>query len=366
MGVTGLDSTSFLHYAKLNGKVPLVGIVSGRCFAGNAALLGCSDVIIATANAAIGMAGPAMIEGGGLGVFAPDEVGPVSVQSPNGVIDILVPDEAAAIDAARRYLGYFQGALPGWSDPDPLVLRHIVPERRLRSYDMRAVVSGLADVGTVLELRAGFAAGMITALVRVQGRALGVIANNPVHLGGAIDADAADKAARFMQLCDAFGLPILFLCDTPGFMVGPEAERTALVRHVSRMFINAGHLQVPVLTIITRKAYGLGAMAMGAGSFHAPVFTVAWPTGELGGMGLEGAVRLAYRRELDAIADPAARQAEFERRVAESYERGKALNIASYLEIDTVIDPADTRRWIIGALRATPIARRMSARIDSW
>jgi acetyl/propionyl-CoA carboxylase alpha subunit len=366
VGVTGLDSTSFLNYARLNGRVPLVGIVSGRCFAGNAALLGCSDVIIATANASIGMAGPAMIEGGGLGVHAPDDIGPARVQSPNGVIDILVPDEAAAVAAARQYLGYFQGNAPRWNSPDPRALRHLVPERRLRSYDMRAVIAGIADLESVLELRAGFAAGMITALIRVEGRPLGVIANNPMHLGGAIDADAADKAARFMQLCDAFGLPILSLCDTPGFMVGPDAERTALVRHVARMFVNAGSLTVPVLTVITRKGYGLGAMAMGAGSFHAPVFTVAWPSGELGGMGLEGAVRLAYRSELAAIADPAERQAEFDRRVAQAYERGKALNVASFLEIDTVIDPAETRTWISGALRAAPSERRAGARIDSW
>ncbi len=369
-GVAGLDNTTFLNFARLSGLVPLVGIVSGRCFAGNAALLGCCDVIIAAQDATIGMGGPAIIEGGGLGVFAPEEVGPVSMQAPNGAIDVLVADEAEAVRAAKRYLAYFQGSTANWACADQRLLRQLLPENRLRVYDMHTVIETLADQDSGLELRRQFGAGIITALIRIEGRPLGVIANNPLHLGGAIDANAADKAVRFMQLCDAFGLPILSLCDTPGFMVGPEAERTALVRHVSRMFVTAGSISVPFLSVIVRKGYGLGAQAMTGGSFHAPLFTVAWPGGEFGGMGLEGAVRLGYRKELAAISDPQERQAAFEKMVAAAYQQGKAINMASAMEIDEVIDPLDTRRWIIQGLRSVPTSSPRDGRrrpfIDTW
>jgi acetyl-CoA carboxylase carboxyltransferase component len=359
--VTGLDTEAFALFGRLSGQVPLVGVVSGRCFAGNAALLGCCDVIIATPDANIGMGGPAMIEGGGLGVFAPEEVGPVSVQVPNGVIDVLAADEEEAVEVARQYLSYFQGALASWECADQMLLRDCVPEERRRVYDVHRVVELLADSGTVLELRPQFAPGMVTALARVEGRPVGVIANNPMHLAGAIDAGCADKAARFMQLCEAFGLPLLFLCDTPGFMVGPEAEETALVRHVSRMFVTGASLTVPFCTVILRKGYGLGAQAMAGGSFRQPIFTVAWPTGELGGMGLEGAVRLGFRRELDAIADPDERERAFAAMVERAYEHGKAINVAMHFEIDDVIDPAHTRDRFVHALRSAPDVRAGSA-----
>ncbi len=368
--VAGLDVMSFINFARLSALVPRVGIVSGRCFAGNAALLGCCDVIIATENASIGMGGPAMIEGGGLGVFTPEQVGPVSMQAPNGVIDVVVADEREAVQVAKRYLSYFQGRLSEYACADQRRLRHLVPENRLRSYDIRAVIDTLADTGSVLELRRRFGTGIVTALIRIEGRPFGLLANNPMHLGGAIDADAADKAARFMQLCDAFDLPILSLCDTPGFMVGPEAEKTAMVRHVSRMFVTAGSIGVPFFSVVLRKGYGLGAQAMAGGSFHAPLFTVAWPSGEFGAMGLEGAVRLGYRKELEAIADPQQRQASFERMVQQSYQQGKAINMASFLEIDAVIDPAQTRDWVIRGLRAAPpVAPRTGKKrlfVDTW
>jgi len=368
-GVAGLDTPTFRGYAKLSGLVPRVGINSGRCFAGNAALLGCSDVIIATANSNIGMGGPAMIEGGGLGVYKPDEVGPMSVQVPNGVVDIAVADEIEAVAAAKTYLGYFQGAVKDWSCVDQRNLRHLIPENRLRVYEIRKVIEAVCDTGSVLELRPEFAPGMITALVRIEGAPFGLIANNPIHLAGAIDGPCADKAARFMQLCDAFGLPILSLCDTPGFMVGPEAEKTSLVRRVSRMFVVAGTMSVPVFTVVLRKGYGLGAQAMAAGSFHAPFFIVSWPTGEFGGMGLEGAVRLGYRKELEAQPTPEAREELFKKMVEQSYARGKAINMAAYLEIDDVIDPSDTRRWIMRGLRSLPPQERSGKRrtfVDTW
>ncbi len=367
--VTGLDTEAFARFGALSGKVPLVGIVSGRCFAGNAALLGCCHVIIATPDATIGMGGPAMIEGGGLGVFRPDDIGPVSVQVPNGVVDVLCADEREAVEVARHYLSYFQGDVPEWQAPDQELLRDVVPPDRRRVYDIRRVLELLADVGSVLELRPSFAPGLVTALARMEGRAIGVIANNPLHGAGAIDADNADKAARFLQLCEAFGLPVLSLCDTPGFMVGPEAEETALVRHVSRMFVVGSSLTVPIACVITRKAYGLGAQAMAGGSFRRPIFTVAWPTGELGGMGLEGAVRLGFRRELERIDDPDERAAAFDTMVARAYEHGKAVHVAEHFEIDDVIDPAVTRRRFVHALGAAGRDGDVGGRrpfVDTW
>ena len=364
--VAGLHVASFASYARLSGQVPVVGIVAGRCFAGNAALLGCSDVIIATKRSNIGMGGPAMVEGGGLGVFTPEQIGPSDVQSGNGVIDLLVDDEVAAVAAARQYLSHFQGATKAWSAADPSWLRDALPENRLRVYDMRRVMSGVADIGSLLELRAGFGAGIFTALARIEGRPVGLVASNPAHLGGAIDADAADKAARFMQLCNAHGLPLVSLVDTPGFMVGPAAETQAQVRHVSRMFVAAAHLRVPFFAVVLRKGYGLGAMAMTGGGFHAPVFTVAWPGGEFGAMGLEGAVRLGYRKELDALPEGPQREALYQRHVDEHYAKGRAINMAAALEIDAVIDPADTRRWLSRGLASAQIGEPSRPGIDPW
>uniref|UniRef100_C5CN34 Carbamoyl-phosphate synthase L chain ATP-binding n=1 Tax=Variovorax paradoxus (strain S110) TaxID=543728 RepID=C5CN34_VARPS len=365
--VAGLNNHTFSQFAALSGKVPVVGIVHGRCFAGNAALLGCADVIIATRGSNIGMSGPAMIEGGGLGSFAPEQIGPSSVQSRNGVIDVLVEDEAAAVAAAKQYLSYFQGPVSDWQCADPRALRHVVPENRLRVYDVRAAMRGVADTGSLLELRVGFGAGIVTALARIEGKPVGLMANNPHHLGGAIDVEAADKSARFMQLCNAHGLPIVSLCDTPGFMVGPEIEAQAQVRHVCRMFMVASHLRVPFFAVVLRKGYGLGAQAMTAGGFDAPVFTVAWPTGEFGAMGLEGAVRLGYRKELAAAAEGAERDALFKTLVAQQYANGEAIHMAQTLEIDAVIDPAETRTWLVrGLASAGRSAQTASPYVDTW
>lgn len=363
---SGLDVPTFATMGRLSGLVPTIGIAAGRCFAGNAALLGCCDVIIATRDSTIGMGGPAMIEGGGLGVFAPEEVGPIEVQGGNGVVDVVVDDEAEAVAVAQRYLGYFQGRREEWSAPDQRHLRHVVPESRVRAYDVRRAIDTLADEGSVLELRAGFAPGVITALVRIEGRPMGLVANNPRHLGGAIDSPAADKLARFLQLCDAHGLPVVSLCDTPGFMVGPDHERTATVRHFARLFVIGAHLRVPVVTVVLRKAYGLGAQAMAAGGFHRPAATLAWPTGEVGGMGLEGAVRLGFRRELEAVADPTER-AELEAQLlAQMYERGRAVNAAAVVELDDVIDPVDTRQWITTALGEVDHTDVPRGYVDTW
>jgi len=364
--VAGLHVHTFASYAALSGQVPVIGIAAGRCFAGNAALLGCSDVIIATRGSNIGMGGPAMIEGGGLGVFKPEQIGPSRVQHANGVIDVLVDDEAGAVQAARHYLSFFQGRTSQWSAPDQRLLRAVVPENRLRVYDTRTAMAGLVDEGSLLLLRTGFGAGIHTALARIEGRPVGLLANNPQHLGGAIDADAADKGARFMQLCNAHGLPIVSLVDTPGFMVGPEVEATAQVRHVSRLFVTAASLRVPTFSVVLRKGYGLGAMGMTAGGFHAPVFTVAWPTGEFGAMGLEGAVRLGFRKELEALPEGAERDALFATLLAKSYANGEAMHMAATLEIDAVIDPEDTRAWLVRGLVSAQVGPLRARFTDTW
>lgn len=386
----GLNVSTFTMMGSLSGVVPTIGIATGRCFAGNAALLGCCDVVIATRDSNIGMAGPAMIEGGGLGRYHPTEIGPVEVQSTNGVIDIVAEDDAAAIETAREYLGRVvrtrssadtvarTGSTPtlpesdsangnSWSAADQRLLRHAIGENRKEVYDPRALITTLVDTGSFMELRAGFGVGIITALVHIEGRSMGLVANDPTHLGGAIDTDGADKMARFLQLCDSYRLPIVSLCDTPGFMVGPESEEAAAVRHFSRLFIIGAHLRVPLVTIILRKGYGLGAQAMAGGSFARPVATVAWPTGEIGGMGLEGAVRLGFAKELGAITDDAEREAAFDALVAAHYETGKAINGAMKHEFDEVIDPADTRRWITATVGHVSTDTRSAGRyIDAW
>ena len=364
------DTNTFTTFSQLSGLVPLVCVVNGRTFAGNTALVACCDVIIATEKSTVAMGGPAMIEGGGLGIYTPEEVGPMSFQVPNGVVDILVKDEEEAVQVAKKYLSYFQGAIEEWEANDQRALRHVIPENRLRLYDMREIIKTIADVDSVLEVREKFGIGVITAFIRVQGRPMGVIANNPHHLAGAIDSDGADKGARFIQLCDAFDIPILSLMDCPGMMVGPDVEKTALVRHCTRMFNAGANLTVPLFGVVVRKAYGLGVQAMCGASALVGFFTVAWPTAEFSGMNIEGAVKLGYRNELAAIEDPEERKKEFEDRVARSYESAKAVNAAAGGGLDDVIDPAETRSWIAASIkRVPPVAPRVEKKypfIDTW
>lgn len=367
---SSLDVMSFATYAKCSGTAPRIAINNGRCFAGNAVFFGTADITIATRDSSIGMGGPAMVSGGGLGDYAPDEIGPSDIQSQNGVIDLLVENEAEAVAVTKQVLGYFQGSLPTGACDDQTELRSIVPADRKRGYDMRKAISAMADRGSVTEIRRDYGLGMLTGFLRIEGRAFGYIANNPHHLGGAIDAEAAEKAARFMQLCDAFNLPLLSFCDTPGFMVSPEYEKQATVRRASSMLLTGASLSVPVFMIVLRKGYGLGAQAMAMGSFHVPQFTIAWPTGEFGPMGLEGAVHLGYRRELEAIANPQERQALFDKLLGAMIEAGKALSVASVVEIDAVIDPKDTRHWITRGLQSMPVGAKHQPKkrpfIDSW
>ncbi|MCA9853063.1 MAG: carbamoyl-phosphate synthase large subunit, partial [Dehalococcoidia bacterium] len=364
------DTDTFTTFSQLSGLVPLIAVINGRTFAGNTALVACCDVIIATEGSTVAMGGPAMIEGGGLGVYTPEEVGPMEFQVPNGVVDILARDEEEAVDIAKKYLSYFQGPVDDWEANDQRPLRHVVPENRLRLYDMREIIRTIADRDSVLEIREKFGVGVITAFIRVEGRPMGVIANNPHHLAGAIDSDGADKGARFIQLCDAFDIPVLSLMDCPGMMVGPDVERTALVRHCVRMFNAGANLTTPLFGVVVRKAYGLGVQAMCGASSLVGFFTVAWPTAEFAGMNIEGSVKLGYRKELAAIEDPEERRLEFENRVARAYENAKAINASAGGGIDDVIDPAATRDWIAQSLRRMPpVPQRTEKKypyIDTW
>jgi len=363
----GLDLPTWTEYAKLSGKVPRISIVSGNCFAGNAAIAGCSDVIIATKNSSIGMAGPAMIKEGGLGDFKASEIGPSKIQYENGVIDILVENEKDAVEKAKQYLSYFQGNNPKWKVGDQNKLHNLIPEDRKYAYDVTKILDLIFDQNSVLELRGGFAKNMITSFARIDGKPVGIIANSTKHLGGAIDSDASEKASRFMQLCDAFNLPLVSFCDTPGFMVGPTHEKLALVRKTSRFFINGANLNVPIITIILRKAYGLGAMAMAGGNFHESYMTFSWQTGEFGPMGLEASVELGFKKELESVKTKKERDKLYNKLVKEAYNRGKAINAASTMEIDEVIDPKETRNWISNGLNSHSNGKENNSNfIDSW
>ncbi len=366
--VSALDTRAFALWASLSGLVPRIAVVAGRCFAGNAMIAGCADLIVATESTSLGMGGPAMIEGGGLGKVDPDEVGPIGMQAANGVVDLVSADEAAATAATKRLLGYFQGSTPPGPEPDQASLGDAIPERQRRAYAVQPIVETLADRGSATFLRERFAPEMVTALLRIEGKPLGVIANDTRHVAGAITSDAADKAARFLQLCEAFGLPVVSLVDTPGIMVGPEAEATGLVRHASRLLLAGAALTVPLIAVVLRRGYGLGAQAMTGGSLHEPLLTLAWPSAHLGPMGLEGAVRLALRKELETIADEAEREQRVRDLTAAAEENAKALNAAALFEIDDVIDPAETRSLIAKTLAAASSPKPQPSRrfVDAW
>jgi acetyl-CoA carboxylase carboxyltransferase component len=358
----GLDVMTFATWAKASGVAPRIAVNNGYCFAGNAVLFGCADVTIATQSSYIGMGGPAMIEGGGLGQVAPTDVGPMAVQAENGVVDLLAENEIEATAMVKQLLGYFQGRVGEHACDDQRKLRTLIPEDRKRAYDMRAALELIADTGSFLELRRAYGKGMITGFMRIEGRPFGLIANNPAHLGGAIDAEAAEKAARFVQLCDGFDLPIVAFCDTPGFMVGPEHEKLATVRRASSLLVAGASVSVPVFLVVLRKGYGLGAQAMGMGSLHVPQMSVAWPTGEFGPMGLEGAVRLGYSKEIAAAGGEGTADGDalFSKLLGAMIENGKALNAAMYHEIDAVIDPRDTRAYLLRALKTMPVGKKGS------
>lgn len=343
--VSALDVGSFALWGALEGVVPRIAIVSGRCFAGNAVIAGSADLRIATPDANLGMAGPAMIAGGGLGEVAAEEIGPVSDQAANGVIDVVAEDEAEAVNLARQLVGLLSGTRTGAAAVDQTELRQALPDNEREAFDVRPIVETIADPDSAIWLREAWGPELVTALARIDGMPVGVLANQSTSLAGALTADASAKAADFLELCERWRIPVLSLVDTPGFMVGPEAERAGLVRAASRM-VNAGaQLTVPLVGVVLRRGYGLGAQAMLGGSTHRPLLTVAWPDAHLGPMGLEGAVRLGMGKELAALPEEEREEA-VRRHTAELERHARALNVARVHEIDDVIDPAETRQLV--------------------
>lgn len=348
--ISGLQCTTFSRWAGLAGIVPRITVNNGYCFAGNAALFGAGDITIATQPSFIGMAGPAMIEGGGLGKYAATDIGPIGVQATNGVVDIVAQDENNAIELAKFCLGFFQGRATQWQPPQNPNINAILPSDRRYTYDVLEVVSGVVDQNSFIEIGAQYGQAIISGFARLNGEAVGIIANNCKVLGGAIDVEAALKLNRFMTLCNQFSIPIVSFVDTPGFMVGPEHEQQGAVRHLTQLFTTGAQLSVKFIAVVLRKCYGLGAQAMLAGSTSNPDYTLSWPTGEFGAMGLEGAIKLGFKKELDSIEDPEERQAMFDKLVAQQYQQGKAIEVASVLELDAVIYANDTRQVLLNAL----------------
>lgn len=341
-----LAPETFVLFAQLSGLVPTVSVVPQRAFAGHANLAGMSDCLIAVQGSAIGIGGPPLVAAATGTRLTPEEIGPLDVHAATGVVDITVEDDHAAIDAVKTYLGFFAPSDAPVTAPDAARLSRLVPENPRRAYDVRKVIDGIVDVGTVQELRRGFGRAVVTALARLGGRTVGVVANQPMFMAGAIDSEAGAKAARFTQLCDAYDIPVLLLCDTPGLMVGPEAERTGIVRHGSRLLMALANARVPIMSVVLRKAFGLGFYIMGSQAMR-PAVLLAWPGAQYGGMGLEGAVEIAYGRELDAIADEAERAARRAEYLEDLRHAGSAVETAARFLYDDVIDPADTRAILL-------------------
>ncbi|MDT0596344.1 acyl-CoA carboxylase subunit beta [Glaciecola petra] len=348
--ISGLQCTTFSRWAGLAGIVPRITINNGYCFAGNAALFGSGDITIATQSSNIGMAGPAMIEGGGLGKYTPSDIGPIDIQAANGVIDIVAQNENHAIEIAQFCLGFFQGDSKQWQAPKTKLIQEALPSDRRYTYSIYKVIEAIVDVSSFIEIGAHNGGAICNGFARINGCPIGIIANNSKVLGGAIDVAAAQKLTRFLTLCNQFSIPILSLVDTPGFMVGPAHEQLGAVRHLTSLFTVGATLTVPLVAIVLRKCYGLGAQAMLGGSTENPSYMVSWPTGEFGAMGLEGAVKLGFKTELESLVDADERQALFEKLLAQQYEKGKAIEVASVLELDAVIYAAETRKTIVAAL----------------
>lgn len=352
---------TFVGLARLSGWVPTVAIVPGRAFAGHANIAGLCDLMIAVRGAAIGMAGPPLVEAALGAKLTPEEIGPAEMHARSGVVDLLVDDEGQAITAARKYLDFFGPPLAQAEAPDPTPLRELVPENPRRAYNVRKAIEHIVDVGSTLELKPDYGKSVVTAFARLGGRTVGIMANQPIQLAGAIDSPASIKAARFVQICDAFDLPLLVMCDTPGLMVGPEAEKTGLVRHSARLLSALANATVPIMTVVLRKAYGLGRYVMGSRPFD-PVVLLAWPTVEYGGMGMEGAVNIIYKRQLEAETDPVRRATLQAELASKLKEENTAIKAAKRFNYDDIIDPVDTRAILLHTLDTVPQPPRPALR----
>lgn len=335
--------------AEMNGLVPTVAVVTGRALDGNAGIAMLTDCVVA-------------VRGAGLG--SRDHVNgtvvtrPVETDAADGHVDVLVDDEDAAISAVRRYLAQVLVPTTAWEeDPTYPTVGDVIPDNRRRAYDMRRIVRAFADRDSVFELGAGWATSMITAFARLEGRPIGIFANQPLSpLAGAIDAAAADKAARFVELCDAYELPLVSFIDNPGYMVGPQAERDGIARHHARPLAALQHRTVPLCSVQLRKAYGLGPYAMsGYGTSRIqPELRLAWPSVESGGMSLEGAAYLVKRKEIQAAATPEEARAIRDLYAETMRDATTGLRAGQSFSFDDVVLPTETRRRIADVLAAVP------------
>ena len=372
----GLDSRHFAVGSRyfqiavhLSGWVPTVALIMGPGFAGpsNFAAL-CDLVVMVRGTSTMGIAGPALVAAATGELTDKDTLGGADVQATrHGLADLVAESDGHALALARRYLSY----LPAHADAEPprcpwpaaqaepdaadeQALLHVVPDNPRQPYDVHDVLRAVADRDSVFELKPDFAPNLVTAFARLAGRPVGIVANQPLHLAGTLDARACEKGAHFVSVCDAFGLALVYLIDLPGFLVGQEAEDTALARRSGRLLFELGQATVPRLSVVMRKGYGLGYIAMcGGRSFDADL-CVAWPTAEICAMSVEGAVDVAYAKQVAAAADPAARRAEL---IARFRQQLGALHAAAHFGIDDVIDPRDTRAALLATLERCPPRR---------
>jgi acetyl-CoA carboxylase carboxyltransferase component len=353
----GGDTGPFWRQAQLSGWAPQVAAVMGPAFAGAALFTSFADFVpMVEGTASIGIAGRQLVKAATREELTTEELGGSAVQLRNGNADLGVPDDAACIGAVREFLSFLpsncQGDPPRVTSDDPVdriapELRDVIPERRSRGYDVMKIIRPIVDHEHVLELQGCYARNIVTALARLDGQPVGIVANQPKFLGGVIDSAACQKAVRFIEMCDAFGVPIISLIDVPGVMIGPQAERDRLVKHSAKPLIAFAHATVPVITVVLRKAYGAGLLAMG-GSRSGVDGALIWPTAEMSAMQIEGAVDIVFRREVAAAEDPAAKREEL---IRHFYAKSTPLRAASGFGIDDVIDPAQTRGKLIAMLR---------------
>ncbi|TWH01177.1 propionyl-CoA carboxylase beta chain [Mesorhizobium sp. J18] len=373
----GLDSrhfargtTLFQAFADLSGWVPIIAAMMGPGFAGPSNFAALADfVVMVDKTSTMGIAGPALVKAATGETIDKEELGGPQIQADQaGIADLSALDDEAALAAIRRYLSYFpsnaEQAPPLLDSEDPVDRREeslltIVPENIRRAYDMRKIMTAIADEGSIFEIKPTFAKSLYTGFCRMGGRPVGIVANQPMHLGGTLTAAACEKGAHFISLCDAFGIPLLYLIDVPGFMVGPTAERSGLARRGGRLLFELGQATVPRMSVVIRKGYGLAYIAMAGGRSFDADLCVAWPTAEICAMSVEGAVDVAYRKAIAAAADPNAhRDALIERFRS---QLGSLRAVEAY-GVDDIIDPRDTRKAIITALNRTGLRKSGLAR----
>lgn len=372
----GLDSrhfssgtTIFQSMSDMSGWVPIVAAVMGPGFAGPTNHASLADfVVMVRPTATMGIAGPALVKAATGEVITKEELGGAAVQADRqGIADLAVESDAEALEAIRRFLSYFPSnarqPLPIVACDDPADRRDeelltLVPANTRRAYDVRKVIGAIVDRDSIFEIKPTYARNVVTTLARLDGRPVGIVANQALHMGGTLDSNACEKAAHFISMCDAFGLPLVFLIDIPGFVPGTMAERQGLGRRSGRLVYELGNATVPRLSVILRKGYGMAYIAMNGGRSFDPDLVVAWPTAEICAMSIEGGVDVGFRKEIEQAAEPEAKRAEL---IGNFRSHVDALYAAEGYGIDDVIDPRDTRLHLITTLNRAGDRRKSRA-----